>query len=136
MDFTSITLATHALVLGDDRCQLGELTNLMPDRVEVARPGLGRQRGLAVRADRAHIRHDRVDPLGREAMMSRMSLLTTRPVSARGLDHRLGGTQGIGRTGNRGVGRGLIQPFLEVPDEGFKLGEPIEELSALGTSRY
>ena len=82
--------------------------------------------------------HDLVDPLGREAMamMSRMSLLTTRLTSARGLDHRLGGTQGIGRRGDRGVGRVLIKPFLEVPDEGFKLGDPLEELSALGTSRY
>jgi hypothetical protein len=70
------------------------------------------------------------------AMMSRMSLLTTRPTSARRLDHRLRGAQGIGRRRNRGVRRVLIEPFLEVPDEGFKLGDPLEEFSALGTSRY
>jgi hypothetical protein len=70
------------------------------------------------------------------AMMSRMSLLTTRLTSARGLDDRLGGTQGIGRRRNRRVGRVLIEPFLEVPDEGFELGDPLEKLSALGTSWY
>ena len=69
-------------------------------------------------------------------MMSRMSLLTTRPTSARCLDHRLGGTQGIGRRGDRGVGRVLIEPILEVPDDGFELGDPLQELSALGTNRY
>src|SRR5208283_3880613 len=49
---------------------------------------------------------------------------------------RLGGTQRIGRRGDRGVGRVLIEPFLEVPDEGFEFGDPLVELSALGTRRY
>ena len=93
---------------------------------------------MALGADRGDVGHDFVDPLRREAMamMSRMSLLTTRLTSAWGLDHRLGGTQGIGRRGDRGVGRVLIKPLLELPDEGFKLGDPLEELSASGTSRY
>jgi hypothetical protein len=69
-------------------------------------------------------------------MMSRMSLLTTRTASARDPDHRLRGTQRIGRRGDRGVARVLIEPFLVIPDEGFELGDPLEELSALGTSRH
>src|SRR5208282_1041038 len=110
----------------------------MPARLGVARSRLGRQRSLALGADRGYVGHDILDPRRREAMamMSRMPLLTTRPTSARSLNHRLGGAQGIGRRGNRGVGRVLIEPFPEVSDEGFKLGDPPEELSALGTSRY
>ena len=110
----------------------------MPARLRVARSRLGRQRSLALGADRGHIGHDLVDPLGREtmAMMSRMSGLTAWFASARGLAHRLGGTQRIGRRGDRGVGRVLIEPFLEVPDEGFEFGDPRVELSALGTRRY
>jgi len=69
-------------------------------------------------------------------MMSRMSGLTTRLPPTGGLGNRLGGTQGIGRRGDRGVGRDLIEPFLEVPDASFELGDPRAELSALGTSRY
>ena len=59
------------------------------------RSGLGRQQSLALGADRGHIGHDLVDPLGREAMamMSRMSGLTAGLAPARGLAHRLGGTQ-------------------------------------------
>ena len=127
-----------SLVLGNDRRQLGEFGNLMPARLRVARSRLGRQRSLALGADRGHIGHDLVDPLGREtmAMMSRMSGLTAWFASARGLAHRLGGTQRIGRRGDRGVGRVLIEPFLEVPDEGFEFGDPRVELSALGTRRY
>ena len=123
-----------SLVLGNDRRQLGEFGNLMPARLRVARSRLGRQRSLALGADRGHIGHDLVDPLGREtmAMMSRMSGLTAWFASARGLAHRLGGTQRIGRRGDRGVGRVLIEPFLEVPDEGFEFGDPRVELSHWG----
>src|SRR5512135_2615060 len=70
------------------------------------------------------------------AMMSRMSGLPAWLPPARRPAHRLGGTQRIGRRGNRGVGRVLIEPFLEVSDKGFELDDPLEELSALGTSRY
>jgi len=38
----------------------------------------------------------------------------------------------VGRTGDRGVERVLIEPFLEVPDEGFELGDPLEKLSTRG----
>jgi len=88
---TARAAARVSLVLGNDRRQLGEFGNLMPARLRVARSRLGRQRSLALGADRGHIGHDLVDPLGREtmAMMSRMSGLTAWLAPARGLGRRL-----------------------------------------------
>jgi hypothetical protein len=104
----------------------------MSARLRVARSGLGRQWTLALGADRGHVGHDILDPLGREAMamMSRMSLLTTGLARTRGLDHRLGSVQGIGRRGDRRVGRVPVEPFLEVTDEFFELGDPFVKPSA------
>jgi hypothetical protein len=98
---TARAVARVSLVLGDDRRQLGEFGNLMPARLRVARSGLGRQQSLAVGADRGHIGHDLVDPLGREAMamMSRISGLTAglRPLGA--LLTGLGAPRGLAEGG-------------------------------------
>ena len=126
-----------SLVLGDDRRQLGEFGNLMPARLGVAKSRLGRQRGLALGADRGHIGHDLVDPVGREvmAMMSGMPRLAARLAPTGGLDHWLGSVQGIGRRRDRGIRRIPVEPFLKVTDSGFKLSDPLAELSTVRTIR-
>jgi len=143
-DIAAIEVATagagarESLVLGDDRRQLGEFGNLMPTRLGVPGPWLGGQRSLAVGAGRGHIGHDRRDPLGREAtaMMPRMSGLTARLAPTGGLDHWLGSVQGIGRRRDRGVRRIPVEPFLKVTDGGFKLSDPLAELSTMRAIRY
>src|SRR3974377_1788760 len=66
-----------SLVFGDVGRQLGEFGNLMPGRLGVTGRGFRGQGSLAVGADRGHVRHDLVNPLGREAvaMVSRMPRL-------------------------------------------------------------
>ncbi len=95
-----------SLVLGDDRRQLGEFGNLTPARVGVARSRLGRQRSLALGADRGHVGHDILNPLGRKAMamMSRMSGLTTWFAPAGALTTGLGASSGLAEGGDQGVG--------------------------------
>ncbi len=92
-----------SLVLGDDRRQLGEFGNLTPARVGVARSRLGRQRSLALGADRGHVGHDILNPLGRKAMamMSRMSGLTTWFAPAGALTTGLGASSGLAEGGTR-----------------------------------
>ena len=66
---------------------------------------------MAVGADRGHIRHDRLDPLRREAMamVSGMASLPARLSSAGGLDHWFGSVRRISRRGNGRVGRVPVQ---------------------------
>ena len=93
------------LVLGDEGRQFGEFGNLMPGRLGVARPRLGGQGSLAVVTHRRLIRHDLVDPLGREAMamVSRMPRLSAWLPSGRCLDYRFGSPRWIDRSGLGGV---------------------------------
>src|SRR5271157_3422540 len=142
-DLAAIEVATAgagarvSLVLGDDRRQLGEFGNLMPARLGVAKSRLGRQRGLALGADRGHIGHDLVDPVGREvmAMMSGMPRLAARLAPTGGLDHWLGSVRGIGRRRDRGIRRIPVEPFLKVTDSGLKLSDPLAELSTVRAIR-
>ena len=132
------------LVLGDDGSQYGEFGDLMPSRFGVARSRLERQGSVTVVADRRYIRHDLVDPLTRQTMavMSLVPRLTARLAPAWRLGWWLGRAQRIRRWGDRGVGRILIESFLEVADRAFELrdqrlkrGDPLEKLEALGTRR-
>ena len=94
----------------------------MPGRLGIAGRRFGGQGGLAVGADRGHIGHDDLDPLGREpmAMMSGMSWLPARLASAGRLDHRLGGPRRIGRRGRGGVGGVAIELAAEFVDFGLQ----------------
>ena len=68
----------------------------MPGRLGVTGRGFRGQGNLVVGADRRHVRHDRVDPLGREAMamVSRMPRLSAWLTSGRCLETGLGAPGG------------------------------------------
>ena len=69
-------------------------------------------------------------------MMSRMPRLTAWLAPARGLDHRLGGIQWIGRRGDRGVGRVPVEPFLEVADSCLEIADQCLSSSAIRCSSW
>ena len=106
-DLATIEMATAragacvSLVFGDVGRQLGEFGNLMPGRLGVTGPGFRGQGSLAVGADHRHVRHDLVDPLGREAMamVYRMPRLSAWLTSGRCLDDRFGSPRWIDEGG-------------------------------------
>ena len=102
---TARTGACVSLVFGDVGRQLREFGNLMPGRLGVTGRGFRGQGSLAVGAGRGHVRHDLVDPLGREAMamVSRMPRLSAWLTSGRCLDDRFGSPRWIDRRGRGGV---------------------------------
>ena len=102
---TARTGACVSLVFGDVGRQLREFGNLMPGRLGVTGRGFRGQGSLAVGAGRGHLRHDLVDPLGREAMamVSRMPRLSAWLTSGRCLDDRFGSPRWIDRRGRGGV---------------------------------
>ena len=110
-DLATIEVATAragacvSLVFGDVGRQLGEFGNLMPGRLGVTGRGFRGQGSLAMGADHRHVRHDLVDPLGREAMamVSRMPRLSAWLTSGRCLDDRFGSPRWIDRRGRGGV---------------------------------
>jgi hypothetical protein len=83
---------------------------------------------LALGTGRGAVNHDVVDTVWREseAMGPRMSGWPARLAPAGGLDHGLGGPQGIGRGWERRVGRLAIRLGLEVVDLGLEGSDPLQ----------
>ena len=130
-DLAAIEVATTGagacvpLVLGDDGRQRGNLGDLMPGRFGVVRSGFLGQRGLASGADRGHIRHDILDPVGRQPMTMRagMPRLAARLASARRLDDRLGSPRRIGRRGRGGIRGVAVELAAEFVEFGLQPGD-------------
>lgn len=130
-----------ALVLGDDREDLGQFGHLVPRGLWVARPRLLRQRSLASLAPFRHVGNHTVHPLGRQtkAMVSGMPWLPAGLASCGRLRRTLRRRRRVRRRRNRRVARVRIESPAEFADFGFELSDPSEQLphefGQLGTLR-
>ena len=115
--------------------QFGQVGDLMPGGPGVMGLGVGGQVGLTMGAYGRHIRHDRVDPLGRKTTtkMPGMSGLPTGLTSGRTFVHGLRSIQGVGRRRYRGVGGVQVQLLLELRTA-VQLGDAFFEFRAPRTT--
>jgi hypothetical protein len=124
-------------MLGDDEGRGGQVDDLMPGRLRIARLGSGRERRLAAVASLGEMVDDRIDAilgdlLARMAAMTRLSATTS-------LGRRFGLWPGsvwwVGRGGDRGVSGVVTQALFELGDGGLERSDPVSESLALGTVR-
>jgi len=114
-----------ALMLRDDREDLGQFRHRVPSRLGIVRAGLFGQRGLASFAPLRHAGDYVVHPLGwqAEAMMSGMSRLPAGLSSGGRLGRKLWHRRRIGRRRNRRVAGVGVEAGTEFANFGLKLGD-------------
>jgi hypothetical protein len=132
----ALASAGMRLMFGNLAGQFGQVGDLMLNRSGVMRPGVGGHVGVTMGAYSRHIRHDRVDPLGRKTTtkMPGMSDLPTELASSRTFVHRLRSIQGVGRRRYRGVGGVQVQLLLEFAHKLFEFGDAYFEFRAPRTT--
>ena len=118
-------IASPSSALRPSQLRLGDL---VPGRLGIAGRRLPGQRGAAGGTGLGDVIDDGVDPLRGQsaAERSRVAGLSAPPAPGPGLDDRLGGTRGIGRGRDRGIGGVPIEPEPEFVDDRLRLGDPLQ----------
>jgi hypothetical protein len=123
-------------MLGDDDRFVWEFDDLMPGRFGVAVRRLMSQIGLAIRAVFGDVGDNDINAI-RGKSQAKMAFVTRLPASfsfrfsriAR-LAFELGSTEWIGRGRDGGIGRILVEPSLQLANDGLKFFNASQQLDA------